>query len=321
MKSDLDPNNHASEKESICFIVNPMAGRQKVDNLHRLMEAKCSTYFKHWTVRETEHQGHGTQLAREAMINGFDIICAVGGDGTCHEVINGFHPKETHRKPAIFATIPFGTGCDLAKSIGMPKSVSSSIWIIASGMTLMTDLCFAKLDNNAEEAFINVAGTGLNGEVVHRANENSKALGGRLSFLRATLEVGVPYQARPIHVRWEDKTKTSTFEGLATSVFMANGRFCGGGMVVAPVNSIRSGALHLTILPPAPLFTQLKELRLMYSGDIHKVTGAKTSTCSRIVLKTMDQRALTFDLDGEFREANIAKLRIKPKFLAVRGNW
>ena len=81
-----DSRNHS---ERICLIVNPKAGAGRAaDNLDLLKKAS-ERAFEHWEVRETKAPGHATELAAQAAEEGFHLVAAVGGDGTCHEVVNG----------------------------------------------------------------------------------------------------------------------------------------------------------------------------------------------------------------------------------------
>ncbi len=107
--------------ERICLIVNPGAAagraRTQLDDIRRAVDRA----FVQWDVRVTEGPGHAEELAAAALGQPFDLVAAVGGDGTCHEVVNGFFDGDVPRtKTCAFAVIPMGTGSDLVRTLGTP---------------------------------------------------------------------------------------------------------------------------------------------------------------------------------------------------------
>ena len=75
--------------ERACFIINPKAAAGLAGRNISKLESAIATVFEEFRIYQTKAPKHATELAKKACIEGFDIIVSVGGDGTCHEVING----------------------------------------------------------------------------------------------------------------------------------------------------------------------------------------------------------------------------------------
>ena len=207
-----EPNRFHSTKgsgarntqEKICLIVNPRAASGRagahIDKLKRLTDRA----FEQWDIRLTEAPKHATELARDAAQAGFDLVAAVGGDGTCHEVVNGlFANGKPIRRQTAFTVIPFGTGSDLVRSLQIPRSTQEALWIAATGLSLPSDLGWAEVttDNGPHtEAFINVASFGASAAVARRVNEGSKRFGGTASFMSATLKTLFDYKPNSVTI-------------------------------------------------------------------------------------------------------------------------
>jgi len=313
-----------NRNERICFIVNPRAagGRagQQVPRLRRAMDRA----FAQWELKLTERPGHATELAAEAA-GEFDLVAAVGGDGTCHEVVCGLMNGDRARsRKTAFTVIPLGTGSDLMKSLKVPRSLGNALWVAGSGVTLPTDVgavTFTGDDGQTHDHhFINVAGFGANGEVVRRANRMSKRLGGGLTFLRASAETALSYEPTRVRLRWTGPEGDGRWEGEAMSVFVANGSFCGGGMNVGRGGTMQDGLLDVTVLPRTPLLRQITGIRRLYDGTLDRWPGAITFRASSLDAEPLEG-APPIDLDGEDVGVLPVSFRVLPGALNVRGGW
>lgn len=314
-----------NETERICCVLNPRAaaGRagQRVGELERALDRT----FAQWEIRKTEGPGHASELAAQALADGFHIVASVGGDGTANEVVNGFFDGQRPRTRAgIFALVPWGTGSDLQKSLKSPGNLGDALWVASTGMTLPTDVghvAFETSQGRGERVFINVAGFGANGDVVHRANSASKKMGGRLTFLQATLGSLVHYEPPRVQVRWKSPDGDSGWEGQLLSAFVANGRYCGGGMDVGGGGSMHDGCFDLTVLPTKGRARNIAESWRLYDGTVWKVAGARRVYATQLTATSLDGREVLLDIDGEQPGALEATFTALPRQLQVRGGW
>jgi len=123
----------------------------------------------------TEAPGHATELARAAAADGRALVCALGGDGTVNEVVNGLAP--TGAAGPELAILPFGTGRDTIRTYGIPKRAERALELLRSGSTRTIDLGRATFRTPSGEGsrwYINIGSCGLTGAVAERAERTSK---------------------------------------------------------------------------------------------------------------------------------------------------
>jgi diacylglycerol kinase (ATP) len=308
-------------EEKICVILNPKAGDGKAGKKAAQIKQYLSQYFENWDLKQTKAPRHAIQLAKEATDLGFNIVTAVGGDGSCHEVVNGIMESE---KKAIFTLIPFGTGSDLRKTLNVPNNIEQAIKIAAHGTDRSVDVGVAYVttdDGPKNKYFINVAGFGANGAVVEKTNKESKRWGGRITFLKATLHTTMTYQAPKVQMYWENEGKKQEWNGELLSCFIANAQFCGGGMKVAPQNSICDQNLHLTILPNMSVPQQIYNIPKLYNGRISKVPNSVCNPIQELKAAALQGIKVQIDLDGELGGRLPATFSIAKQALTVRSQW
>jgi diacylglycerol kinase (ATP) len=326
---DQRPDGGARNRtDSICLVVNPRAGAGKAGRSIERLEELVARSFETWAIRPTQGSGHGRELARQAAQDGFDVVAAVGGDGTCHEVVNGLMDIEgdAEARP-VFTVVPFGTGSDLIKSLEIPRDTARALWIASTGITLRSDVGWVQASTEAGPAerrwFINEISFGMGGEVVARVNRSSKRLGGFASFLGATVGGLIHYTPQRTLLTWEGEDGPGQWEGDLTNAFLANGHYCGGGMLVGRDGSMFDGLLDLTVLPPMGPLSTAANLPRLYRGSSHHAPGA-----FRVAVTSLEARCtsttggtLLVDADGEQPGQLPLEAGVAPGALQVRGGW
>ncbi|MGH3103385.1 MAG: diacylglycerol/lipid kinase family protein, partial [Gaiellaceae bacterium] len=169
-------------------------------------------------------------LAREARAGGASLLVVVGGDGSVNEVVNGIAGQDG----VEIAVIARGTGWDFVRTYGIPRKIEDAIRVVLSGRTRTIDLgrvsyrAWAGAD--ADAYFANIASVGMSGAIAQRANQTTKALGGKISYLWATLAVFTGWHTNEVRVSVDDEIRG----GRMHDVVVANGRYFGGGMMMCP---------------------------------------------------------------------------------------
>jgi YegS/Rv2252/BmrU family lipid kinase len=319
-----DARNRA---ERICLVVNPraaagrMAGR--IDELRRAVDR----VFETWDLRLTEGPRHAERLAASAAREGFDLVAAVGGDGTCGEVVNGLFDGDRVRSPKIaLCVVPFGTGSDLVRTLRTPTDLDAALRVASNGVTLPTDIGVVDLvgpdGNPVSRKFVNVAGFGAQGDVVRRVNAMDKRWGGGVTFFVAALASALRYEPQPARLSWEGPDGDDRWEGRLLSAFVANGQYCGGGMWVARDASMQDGILDLTTLVPTPFSQQLVDVRRLYDGHLERMRGTRRAVVTALRAEAPDAAGpVPVDLDGELAGALPASFRVLERRLPVRAGW
>jgi YegS/Rv2252/BmrU family lipid kinase len=240
-----------------------------------------------------------TRLAREAVCAGAEIVVCVGGDGTLNEVVNGLMDDgEAVAPEARVGYLPRGTGCDLGRSTPFPRDLDTALDNILNGKTRSIDIGRLFYQNHQGRAshryFHNVLSFGLGGEVDERVNKTTKALGGFISFMWATLISILFYHTKRIHLQVDDHFDD---ELRAWNVAVANGQYHGGGMWIAPGADLNDGVFQVTIIGDLLLANVLLNLHKLYTGKIYDVDKVKMLRGRRVTARS-PQRVLV-DMDGE----------------------
>jgi diacylglycerol kinase family enzyme len=299
-----------------------MAGRLDV------LERALGRHAPQGEIRCTEAPGHAVELAATAAAEGFEGIVAVGGDGTANEVVNGLFDDagEARRPEVVFGVVHGGTGGDLVKTLGIPADLDEAVRVACTATPRACDVVRVRLTSPqgdpVQRMGINVTGFGANGEVVRRANQSSKRLGGRLTFLGATLRTVATYRPPQVAVRWEDPSgRTGEWEGALQSAFVANGRYCGGGMLVGPRAAMDDGLADLTLIGDLGTVRMALNGHRLFTGTIGNVKGVSTARIRHLWASCRDGTEVLVDVDGEQPGRLPLELDIRPAALLVAGVW
>ena len=218
------------------MIANPCSGRDNSPERLGSLLASVREAEVHWT----EGPGHARRLVREALARGVRRFVAAGGDGTVSEIAAGLAgaPGEP-----LLGILPFGTGNDLARSLGVPLDLDRAARVLAEGRERSIDL--VRIDSARRGLMVNASVAGLGGDITSGLDHEMKRTWGPSVYLRMALD---------------NIASAGTFAALLTldgremelevaNVVIANGIFLGGGIPVAPLARTDDGLLDVLILP------------------------------------------------------------------------
>jgi len=258
-------------------VVNPAAGGGRAQAqwaaLAETLENEAGDALPDSVVHTASPRG-ATRLTREALRQGYDRILAVGGDGTLGEVVNGFWGKDGRliNSDAVLVPIACGTAGDFARSTAVAEPAASPA---ARAEALVTGharrIDAAKVTYTTPEGesqtryFLNVASFGMGGAVVRRVHQSklSTWMGGEIAFFCAIAQVMFRYQYRPVELRVDGETVGAW---RVRSVAVANGRYFGGGLEVAPRARLDDGLLDVTVLGDFSWLRFGSYMRRLYAG-------------------------------------------------------
>jgi YegS/Rv2252/BmrU family lipid kinase len=260
----------------------------------------------------TRGPGEATRMTREQLLGGADRIVSVGGDGTLNEVVNGFFDGPAPvRQEALLGFLPNGTGCDFCRSVPIPSDLKASIETLRRGHVRTIDLGRIRFrDHEGSQVtryFHNIASFGLGGEVVDRVNHTSKVCGPFVSFMWGTIVSLFSYGKKRIFLQVDDAPEQAVD---VLNIAVANGRFHGGGMQVAPDALTDDGLFHVTVIGHLVLPQVFRHLPKLYTGKIKSIRQV-TITPGRRVTARSEQRVL-LDVDGEQPGTLPAEVEIVP---------
>jgi len=242
----------------LVIIANPRSGRGRVEaalpEIERILQDQGLAY----RVVRTTHPGHATQAARDALRAGERYLVAAGGDGTVHEVANGMiEDGRPLAADAVLGVVAAGSGCDFARSFGLPGDAVQAAHHLAGDRVRPIDVGSITCADGTTRYFVNIAEAGLGGAVVARAARLSPLLRGARYACGFWLTLP---GFRPATVRLD--ADGQAFEWRAFNVVVANCRFYGGGMQISPKSQPDDGALDVLVMtgPKSDAFTTIPKV-------------------------------------------------------------
>lgn len=231
-----------------CVILNPNAGG--AEGARKVLARQTGTRndLQIWCTAEA---GDARRMAARARDEGFGRVVAAGGDGTLNEVVNGLAPDFDGVEVGL---IPLGTGNDLARSLEIPREPEAAVELLSAGTSRPMDM--ARVEGEAVHHFLNVSAGGFSGEVgeILEQDPEVKAAWGPLSYVRGAFEALSelePYRTRIVlDPGGPDEERIRL---AAVNVAVANARFVGGGIHVAPRAACDDGLLDLVAIRAAPV--------------------------------------------------------------------
>ena len=236
----------------------------------------------------------------------------MGGDGTVNEVVQGI----AERDGVELAVIPRGTGWDFVRTYEIPKRFDDAVAVAHGGETKAIDLGRAHYRSwdgtEADSYFANIASAGMSGAIAKRANETSKAFGGKVSYLWATLAV---------FARWRNDVVEVTVDGERRSgrmhdVIVANGRYLGGGMMICPEAEPDDGLFDVLLIGDLTKRDLMLTLPKTYRGTHLPHPKAEVLRGARVEVDAAEP--LPIELDGEQPGTTPVRFKIVPRALRLR---
>jgi diacylglycerol kinase (ATP) len=262
----------------------------------------------------TQQPGHATEIARAHR--GVEVIAVVGGDGTLNEVAQAY----LDGPGPDLAIIPSGSGGDFRKTFDLSDSIDSAVAQIRFGKRRAVDLGVIDATDGigrpVARAFVNIASFGVGGAVAELVNSNPKWLGGRATYFLGTLRALASYKNVEVRLRVDG---AAFYEGRVFAVAIANGRYFGGGMKIAPHADPSDGRLEVVVLGDMSRTDVLALAPKVYNGA--HIGAAYVSVAAGTTIEAEPLHAwskVLIDLDGEAPGRLPLRATIKPAALMVR---
>ncbi len=263
-------------------------------------------------VAVTQHPDEVARHIQQAYNVGVRRVIALGGDGTNHSLVNALAEfNQKHNPPMIYGNIPVGTGRDWARGQGIPYTDPQRIaqWIIGAKPT-PTDVGMVT-SGATREYFLNIASTGLGGEVVKRVNATKQRR--PWTFLLSTILTTLSYEPQPVQVKIDGE---DWYEGTAYAVAVANGSSFGHGMKIAPNANTSDGLFEVVLVKGVSRLTVLTALQRVYNAT-HLTHPAVMSTRGKSVSVVSPRGLIDMELDGEFNEGREVTFTVHPGLLQM----
>ena len=260
----------------------------------------------------SEQPGQLTSLAADAVAGGATRLVVVGGDGSVNEVVNGI--ADAHG--VELAVIPRGTGWDFVRTFDIPRDLDAAVDVALTGSVREIDLGAVTYrtwgGEDARSVFANVASAGISGAIAQRANESSKALGGKVSYYWATLAVFVGWQTGEMRVTVDGESRN----GKMIDAVVCNGRYLGGGMMMCPEAEPDDGVFDVLLIGDVTKRDLLLVLPKTYKGN--HLPHPRLELLRGKVVTVESAEPLPIELDGEQPGTTPARFEVLPRALRLR---
>ena len=296
-------------------IINPVAGGGRSGKWWpRISELLKDTglSFNH---SFTEGMGHGIELARESVDKGYELVIAVGGDGTVNEVVNGL-VDEGNKVRTMLGIITTGTGGDAGRTLGIPRHYADACRLLANMKKLTIDLGvveYASNNRRVRRFYINTAGLGLDAAVVEKAERfrRFKIMRGTIPFVVGFLTTIITYHGKDVVLNIDGKKR----EERNLLIVVNNGCYFGGGMKIAPHADPGDGLLDWVTVADMGKIRLLWNSPRVYRGTHITLPTVRVGRARSIEVEAKERMLL--QVDGELVGQAPATFSVLPTALTV----
>ena len=315
---------HMAEKTVV--IANPLAKAGYLKKKWPVIEPILKRELGDCEVLFTKAVGDGIPLARHAVERGATLVVAMGGDGTVSEVTSGLlaHQEATHADEPVadFGYIPAGTGGDLRRTLALPTEIEAAARHVRTTKGRLIDagrIEFVGHDGRPQRRyFLNVASVGVSGLVDQLVMDASKLLGGKVAYFWASLRGTLQFKNALVRLKLDDKPQKELRMYL---VAVANGRYFGSGMMVAPKAVIDDGQLDVVVMGDFSFPEKVSLVQKIYQwthDEMPKVSLVRARTV-RIEPAEETGPPILLDIDGEAPGRLPATWTVLPHAVRLRG--
>lgn len=279
----------------IVFIVNPKSGTERRKEIESAVRSNLDSSRFSYDIQETQYAKHGTQLAKDAALNGAYAVVAVGGDGSVNDIATGLAGSNT-----ILGIIPKGSGNGMARTMGIPLNADDAVKVINRDQVQAIDVAYAN-----DRLFVSNAGVAFDA-LISRKFAKSERRGLAVYSWLVTKHMW-------LYKEW-DFTITIDGKELKERAFMvnvANGKQFGYNFQIAPMADYTDGKLDVIIIRKFPkILGGLIALRAM-SGTIAKSPYVTHYTAKEVTISHQGLRLMQTDGDAHDCSSQI-KFSIRP---------
>jgi YegS/Rv2252/BmrU family lipid kinase len=283
------------------IILNPMADMGNAWRVANDLRPIINEYGNaDWSG--TVYPTHATELAKQAGEQGYEMVVAMGGDGTVHEVVNGIMQLPEGKRP-ILGVVPVGSGNDFAHAIGIPLESDHALAHALNSEPSTVDLGVMTDEHGRKEYFDNTLGIGF-GTIVTIRSHKLPVLRGFLMYLTAVIQT-ILLDHNPIGMEIEADDRK--WQDSVLYLVLCNGPREGGGFLIAPEAKTVDGLLHYAMITNCSrpmMFRIVPEVMKGTHGRFKQVT---LSSCKKMTVHA--DRPMYIHADGEIYTSFGSNLR------------
>lgn len=284
----------------IVFIVNPKAGTNLQKHIRESVEKHLNHRKFEYGFRFTERAGHAKTLALEAVAEGYEIVVAVGGDGSINEVASALLGTE-----AVLGIVPAGSGNGLAMHLGYGRDIDEAVKKINTAEVRLIDIGMMN-----GQPFINIAGIGFDGLVSNMMKESNWR--GFIPYFLNSVKAGLQYTPRLCRIEIDDKVLTEK----CFIISVANGPMWGYNFQIAPDARLDDGFFEVVIMKEAPRWQYFALVPSSLTGKIYESDIVEHFRARHVKIVAEGKNYIHLDGEGQLLEGAL-EFEIKPKALKI----
>lgn len=290
-----------SENKKVLFIINKFSGGGFSSSLEGRIIDACAQAKIECSIEFTQARGHATELARQASAEKqFQVVFAVGGDGTVNEVAQGLVHTST-----VMGILPKGSGNGLARHLGIPMDFKKSLALIQSNRTIAMDTFLVN-----GMLSVNVSGVGFDGHIAGLFGKDGKR--GFIGYSKLVMKEFSSFPEFAIEVELDGKK----INRESFIVALANSSQFGNNARVAPQASVTDQLIDVSFIRKIPIHQALGFGYSMFTGGLHKSRLVDIVQAKHVRLQF--QKPMAFHIDGEAHAAAQSyEVKIQPASLQM----
>jgi diacylglycerol kinase (ATP) len=300
-------------------IVNPFSARGKTEKRWSLIKDIVKHYFHEFKYIFTDEPQQATQIVRNVLKDGYDLIIGVGGDGTLNEIANGFFRQNQTiiNDNAAIGIIPSGTGSDFIRFLKIPRDFKKSVELIKNSKNKKIDIGKVVFSPDSVEEkckyFINIADFGLGAEVINKLSTIPSIKRGPFVYYKGLLMTLKNYRSKKVKIVIDDGRP---IEGSYVIGAIANGRIFGGGMMIAPKAEPDDGFFDLVLVDDMKRLEIISNTPHLYRGTIAKLPKVFIQKAKKIHITSEEH--VNIEYDGELGDTLPARFEIIERSIGFR---
>jgi YegS/Rv2252/BmrU family lipid kinase len=287
----------------IHFIVNPIAGHGTSSLTREFLEGFFVKNHHQLTVKHSEYKKHATELTKNSILEGADIIVACGGDGTINEVASCLVGTKIP-----LGIVPVGSGNGLASNLGVPKNLRRSLAVIKNGHIVEIDT-----GSINENYFFSNTGVGFDASIIknYESSERHTLIG----YLKACL---ISFKESETNMDMKIRANDMEMRVNPFLIFISNSNEMGYKVSLTPKASLQDGLLDVMII------SKIGRLKMIWLGILmlfkrpYLLKEATSFQTRNLELYSQDREHFDSQIDGELHQINSRRVSIQIRDRALK---
>lgn len=294
----VSPPVASPSEDRVCIIANPAARSQRARHFLKKLERLTN---RHTVLRLTQGPGDAEAQAERAVEQGYGLVIAAGGDGTVNEVVNGIAGA-----PVTLGLLPIGTMNVFATELGVPMDLDRA-WKVAIGENYRV----IDLPSANDQHFVQLAGVGLDAQIVEHTTPEQKRHLGPLSYLLTATQIAGQKPPR-LKIEADDRRINGSF------VLVGNGRFYGGPFMLFTEADLSDGQLDVCVFKYMSYLHLARYFRGVLFGSHTRFSDVTYFKTKKLRITAPQASHVPVEVDGELSGHLPVEFRIRKRKLKVR---